>query len=84
MNDENEKKAPEENQEAEAEPSYEEEEKLDKTMMDIDAKQFIEKAKKDKPKEEPPQEKGDESIEEMLKKEKSLGARLGRLFKKKK
>ena len=63
------------------EPSYEDDEKLGQTMMDIDAKQFIDslKTKGEDPK-TPAENAEDEPLEELLKKKKSLIGKIGNIF----
>jgi hypothetical protein len=59
------------------EPSYEEDEKLDQTMMDIDAKKFMDSVKNKQPSPDIPPEEKDEPLEDLLKKKKSI---LGKIF----
>lgn len=63
------------------EPSYEDDEKLGQTMMDIDAKQFIESLKeKDAAPKVPAENTEDEPLEDLLKKKKSLIGKIGNIF----
>lgn len=77
MSAENEKKSPEEKKKTTEEPPFEEDEGLDQTMMDIDAKQFAEKVSEKKESPEPKIKGEEESVEDMLKKKKSWAHRLG-------